>query len=622
MRLWTGNLLIFLFIGIFSTLFVITVDEFYEAKSIHEVLDEKIILDSIHLSETSIILDKNKEVISDVYAAEKRIHLPYKEIPKIVVDAFLSAEDQSFFEHKGFDMKGIARALIINLQNDSIEQGGSTVTQQLVRNLYLTHEKSYERKLSELLYAYQMERLMEKEDIMELYINAIYFKNGVYGIEAATRFYFNKTADELSVAEAAFLSAIPNHPDRYNPLTNIEHTHERKEWILLKMLEEEKITKETYDKALNESIELNIYHKIDEYPDYVTYIHHELKELISDNEGYSKRLSTAKNEASRTTILQQLNERVDAVLNQGIIIETALDNDIQEQAVRSINSYIGNSQLQAATTIIDHKKNEIVAITGGKDYEKFHFHRGFQAYRQPGSAIKPLLVFAPYIEETNTNERTTIDASPFNKNGYTPINYGGATYGRVSMEQAFKHSYNTAAVRLFDRTDPEIAFSYFDHFDFQGVDEKDIILPAALGGFTTGVSVLEMTRAYTTFATNGEYHSPKAIRQVLDKNGDILYSWDHASERVWSERTNNEVRKMMRRVVNEGTGRNAKFSTSGYLGGKTGTTNNYHDLWFIGSTDTYTSGIWIGYDSPTSMSHINQRLHLEIWRSYMSKIVH
>ncbi|ADU29627.1 transglycosylase domain-containing protein [Evansella cellulosilytica] len=618
MRILTGNLFIALLIMLFAFSFLLVTEELAHTKPIDEVLDENIKISKMPLSQNSFIVDKNGEIVSEIYNGENRVILSFNAIPTLAIDAFLAAEDQSFYEHPGFDMKGITRAFIVNFNDNSISQGGSTITQQLARNLYLTHDRSYERKLSELLYAIQIERKLSKDEIITLYLNAIYFQNGVYGIEAASQFYFNKPIDELSVAEIAFISSIPNHPEKFNPLTNIEHTHTRKEWILTKMLETEKIDEDTFEEALKEEITLNISNRIDKHPDYVTYVHHELEALISEQEGYKKRIDNASTDEAKHNITLELKQRAESVLEKGVIIETALDPEIQAQAVKSINDQLAQTSLQAATTIIDHHHHEIVAITGGTNYNKFDFHRGFQAYRQPGSSIKPLLVFAPYLNETNTTETSVVDASPFSKNGYSPQNYGGAVYGRVQMEQAFKHSYNTAAVRLLDTIGVETAFSYLDPFNFQRVQQSDYILSAALGGFTHGVSVLEMTQAYSTFATNGVYHSPKAIKQVVDLNGNVLYSWKPVHEEVWSKAANDEVKKMMKRVVTEGTGSRAAFSNSNYLGGKTGTTNDYNDLWFVGMTDRYTSALWIGYDQPRSINY--NHIHLNLWRDYMSKI--
>lgn len=621
MRKLIGSLFILIFIGLFSLLFMETTREFTTSKTLHKVLDESVELEKMTLSYNSVVLDKNRKVFSDVYSSENRIKLPYEEIPSSVIEAFIAAEDQSFYEHPGFDMTGIARAFLVNFQSQKVAQGGSTVTQQLARNLYLSHSQTYERKLTEILYAYQLERIFTKQKILEMYINSIYFANGVYGVEAASQFYFNQSAENLSIAQIAFISAIPNNPTHYNPLKNSKNTHERKNWILSKMQEQGFIDKETYEESLSEKITLHSFQKQKQYPDYSAYVFHELHQLISIAEGYQQRLRAASSAEERSVIHENLKLRVKQIIANGIIIETSLDPVIQSHAVETINEQLGQSDVQGATSIINHDQAEIVAITGGVSFNKLDFHRGFQAYRQPGSAIKPLLVYAPLLEETNMNKQSIIDAGPIKRGKYEPGNFGGAIYGHVSIEEAFKNSYNTAAVRILDMIGMETAFSYFNQFDFSQVSTDDYLLPSALGGLKNGVSVNELTQAYTVFATQGIYHSPKAIRQVTDTNGDVLYAWDSQSKEVWERSTIEEMREMLSSVVSNGTGRAVQFSGSNYIGGKTGTTNNFHDLWFAGSSDRYTMGLWLGKDKPTSLYKESQKqLHTQLWKDIMKGI--
>ncbi|UCZ54155.1 penicillin-binding protein [Bacillus shivajii] len=621
MRKLFGSLIIMVLITIFSGLLFVTAEEVQQAESFHSFLDREVKLESAALSENSMIYDRNGKIISEIFNDENRIYLPFEDIPQVVIDALLAAEDQSFYDHQGFDVQGITRALLINLNNQSIQQGGSTVTQQLVRNLYLTKEQTYERKLTELLYAYQLERRLSKEEIIELYVNAIYFQNGAYGIEAAAQLYFDKQASDLTLSEAAFLCSIPNRPQLYDPFVNIEQTNERKQWILTKMLEVHVIDDKQYEEALHEEVELSPRSRIDLYPDYVTYVHEEFKQLVAKEDGYQSKINNASSEKEKGKIRDELNEHINDLFKKGLRIETTLDPDMQRETVNEVNSFLGTGDLQGAVTTINHQENEIVAITGGKNYRKFDFHRSFQAFRQPGSAIKPLLVFAPYMEYTNANGQSPIDASPFSKGSYSPRNFGGAVYGRVSLQDAFKHSYNTAAVRMLYTIGVESGFSHLEPFAFSKVTNDDYVLPAALGGFKYGLSVLEMTKAYTTFSTNGLYHSPKAIRQVTDKEGKVLYEWNNDEKQVWSTHTAQRIKDMMNLVVTEGTGRHANFSTGNYIGGKTGTTNDFHDLWFIGATDTYTTGLWLGTDANSSIRYASERnYHTRLWRQVMENI--
>ncbi|MBU8908931.1 penicillin-binding protein [Desertibacillus haloalkaliphilus] len=619
MRITTGLFIILLLFICFLLLLTQVITETGHTKPIHEAIDEQISVDHIALPTNSYIYDQHGTLISEIYQAENRIPLAYDKMPTHVIDAFIATEDRNFYDHKGFDLTAIVRALMINIENNSIEQGASTITQQLVRNVFLSHEQSYNRKLSELLYAYQFEQHYDKEEIIALYINTIYFQHGVYGIEAASRYYFGRSTDELSLAEIAFLSAIPNNPTYYNPLTNKDKTKERQHWILQKMIEVEAITEEEYELALVEPIQLEVTKKTDHYPDYVTYIHHEFTELVATQDGYADRLRTA-DASARESIRHELDQKVESLYREGIIIETALNPMIQEQTIETISNQLPESDVEGVGIVIDHTTNEIVAITGGKQYNKFDFHRAYQATRQPGSAIKPLLVFAPYLAESNASIHSSINANNLCIESYCPKNYGGGQYGTVTIETALKHSYNTAAVRLLMRTGIETSFQYIDDLRFEHLHQSDYHLPAALGGLTYGVTPLELTNAYTTFANEGKFQPAKGIRQVTDLDGNILYQWEETSTQVWDQATNTKMRTLLHKVVTEGTGKKAYLAHS-YIGGKTGTTNNYHDAWFIGLTDRYTTGVWVGKDQPQSLGNVYQRSpHLLIWRDVMSAI--
>ncbi|MEB1805723.1 MAG: penicillin-binding protein [Bacillaceae bacterium] len=616
MRIGTGFFITAILLVVFSFMLINTMNEMSKVQSIQSVLDEHVDIKEIHLSTNSYVYDRHGKLISEVYQGENRIYLPFSEIPQMVIDAFIATEDRRFFDHKGYDPSSIARAFLTNYKTNSIEEGASTVTQQLVRNLFLTHDQTYDRKLSELLYAYKLEQMYSKEKILELYINTIFFHNGVYGIEAASHYYFSKPSNELTLAQITFLCAVPNNPSHYNPLKNSENTKLRQQWILEKMLEAQVIDEVEYEKARAENIQLAVSTKIDLHPDYVTYIHYELTQLIAQKEGYQQQLQNAPAE-SKQAVQQKLDQRVQKVLEQGIRIETALDPDIQRKSIQAIEKQLPNNDIQSSAVVIHHPTNEVVAITGGRNYKKFDFHRGFQAFRQPGSAIKPLLVYAPYIAEHGVSNQSSINADHFCKKNYCPKNFGGAQYGNVTLETALKNSYNTPAVRILDRTGVDTSFRYLDKFGFSRVVPNDYGLPAALGGFTHGMSPLELTQAYTTFASDGVYQRSYGIRRVTDLKGNVLYEWNEAPQHLWNSSVNQQMKSLLHKVVTEGTGKKAN-QPSTYIGGKTGTTNAFHDIWFVGIRDEYTAGVWVGRDKPSSLQSIyNRGPHLLIWRDIM-----
>ena len=613
MRKFIGYLLIISALPILMVLIFLAYQEWTKVESINKTLDDKISVDTIHLEQTSYMTDQNGDIISEISLSNNRINLSSEEIPPFLKELFVITEDRQFYQHAGIDAAAISRALLVNSSSNSIEQGASTITQQLARNVYLTHEKTYNRKITELLYAYQLERILSKQDILDLYINAIYFNNGTYGIEAASQFYFSQSATRLSKAELAFLAAIPNNPEKYNPLKHFDATKARQERILEQMAQENKLTKKEYEQLVQEKINLKVRSSIDLYPDYVTYVHQELKELIAANEGLTSKLKSA-NQATREKAEQRLNQKVTQLLNSGVTIHTALNPRLQTAAKKALEGGITSASTEGAAVVIQHHTHELVSLIGGKHYKKNSFNRAYQSYRQPGSTIKPLLDYAPYIEETGASITSQVSGASYCKNGYCPQNYGGAIYGMVSLSRAFARSYNTPAVRLLEQTGIKTSFKYLEKFQFKKVTEQDQRLTAAIGGFTYGMSPLELTRAFTSFH-DGSYQPARAITKVTNREGKTLYKWKHQSKQVWSKSTVTKMRQLLHEVTVSGTAKGAYFPTD-YIGGKSGTTNDYKDLWFIGLTDHYTTGVWMGKDTPANIEYLSKGSpQVKIWRN-------
>ncbi|MGY4690520.1 transglycosylase domain-containing protein [Salibacterium sp. K-3] len=617
MRTFLGCLFISAFMVLFSVFLLGVLEEENEAASLEEKLEE-IDIEDPSIAKNSYIYDEKGGVISEVSKGPNRRYLDFEDIPRTVKQAFLSTEDRHFFEHKGVDMTAVARALAVNTRAGSIEEGGSTITQQTVRNLFLTHEQSYNRKLSEVLYSYQLEEEYTKEEILEFYVNTIYFQNGIYGFETAARYYFGKPSSRLSLAETAFLAAVPANPSHYDPLTRSRNTKKRQEWILAKMQETGAISSRQAEKAEQESIKLNVTESTELYPDYTFYVEHELKQLISIEEGFQRRMEHA-GEKETKALQEELNQRVEEVLRSGVHIETSLDPELQETLTTAVGSQLEGKNGNGAGVVLDHNAGRIKAVSGGKHYEPYSFNRAFQAYRQPGSAIKPLLVYGPYMDLTESSRREAVDAGRYCRGDYCPSNAGGGYYGKVTLETALAQSYNTAALRLFEKSGVSASFSYFDTFGFSRVDERDHQYAAALGGLSRGVTLLELTKAYTVFSNQGHYLPARAIEQVTDGDGKVLYQWEEKSRPVWREQTNQELRHMMRSVMTEGTGRGAAPET-GEWRGKTGTTNNYHDLWFVGYNEQYTAGVWLGKDNPAPLEPGLRSTHLTLWKQIASEI--
>lgn len=581
---------------------------------------EEQIVDAIHLPEVQsqlpvILIDQNGETFSEEYV-EWRQPLTLQEIPQIAQEIFIASEDANFYEHIGFDLSAIIRAMVANSNTDSTSQGGSTITQQLVRMRYLSDEKTYERKLTELFYSYELEKEFDKDAILTMYLNESYFSNQVYGIGGAATYYFQKPLQELSVAEIAFIAAIPNNPSLYNPLKNFDKTKARQERLLDTLAASGAITTEDAITYKAETITLNVKNKVQNYPMYSTYVLQELRWLVAEKEGYADRLANTQSEEEKKKIKAQLDKRLNTLFQNGLTIHTALDPNKQAHDEKEMTAILGSGKLQAAGAVIDNKSREVVSLYAGKNYEKFDFHRAFQGTRQPGSAFKPLAVYAPLFETTTYTPDSTVSGGSYCVGSFCPQNYGGFTYGDVSIRTAFRYSYNTSALRLFNTVGIETAFSYLDRFNFRSIVEKDHNYAASLGGLTYGVTALELADAYTSFI-DGSYVLAHSIRKVTAADGTELYSWDTARDQIWSPKTVKYMRALLADVVANGTGQGV-YSRSNYVGAKTGTTNNYRDYWLAGLNDEYTAAVWLGYDKPQSMENLEAyKIHHQLFNVLM-----
>ncbi|WP_404803642.1 transglycosylase domain-containing protein [Lysinibacillus sp. S1] len=577
---------------------------------------EEQMTNAIHLPEVEAqlpvtLIDRNGQTFSEEYV-EWRQPLSLQEIPQIAQEIFITSEDADFYTHIGFDLSAIIRAVVANSNSNTTSQGGSTITQQLVRMRYLSEEKTYERKLTELFYAYELEKEFDKEAILTMYLNESYFSNQVYGIGGAATYYFQKPLQELSIAEIAFIAAIPNNPSLYNPLKNYDQTKARQERLLDTLAANGAITEGEAKNYKADAITLNVKDKIQSYPMYSTYVLQELKWLIAEKEGYADRLSSTDNEEEKKKIKAQLDIRLNTLFQNGLVIHTALDPTKQQHDEEKMSAILGTSPWQAAGAAIENQSREIVSLYAGKNYEKFDFHRAFQGTRQPGSAFKPLAVYAPFFETTSHTPDSIVNGGRYCVGSFCPQNYGGYTYGDVSIRTAFRHSYNTSALRLFQTVGVETAFHYLNRFHFRSIVEKDYNYAASLGGLTYGVTALELADAYTSFI-DGSYVLAHSIRKVTALDGTELYSWDTQRDQIWSPKTVKYMRELLADVVANGTGQGV-YSNSSYVGAKTGTTNDYRDYWLAGLNNEYTAAVWLGYDKPQSMQQLEEyKIHHQLF---------
>ncbi|MTH55528.1 penicillin-binding protein [Bacillus mangrovi] len=602
MKKWFGWLLILSLLPATLLLLLSSGQAVESLKPITEIMDEKIQLDDTPAFVNSYIKDAEGTVISELASdGQKRIWLNGDEIPPMMEELFLQSEDQRFYEHAGLDFEGTARAFIVNFKAKSLDQGGSTITQQLARNLYLNHDRTYNRKLSELLISIQLERKWPKEKILESYLNTIYFRNNVYGVGAAAEYYFSKPLKALTPSEMAYLAAIPNNPALYDPLKHPENTKKRQELLLELVANIQMLDSKQLNEEKSRPVTLNVKKKKELYPDYSDYVMEELKQAVA----FKEKLKDP----------DEISKAAGELIRTGIIIETHLDPFLQERMYRANDSFTSKNH-QSAAVMIDHQNRQIVAMSGGNQYKKHDFNRAFQARRQPGSSFKPLLDYAPYVDSKGAGTKSLINANELCMAGYCPKNYTKKEYGMVTLEKAFSQSYNTPAVRMLKEVGIKKANAYIKPFGFKDTIEQGNYA-AALGGLNKGVSPLELANAYTAFGMNGEYQPSRAIKRITGLDGTVQFEWDDKQVRVWSPRTNDIMRELLASVVTKGTGKAARFEAD-YLGGKTGTSNDYNDLWFSGLSDRYTASVWFGKDQNGSMQPVyEQGTILNYWKMMM-----
>ncbi len=587
--------------------------------------------ETFRASETSIVYNNKGNEIAKLKGDKDSYYVESDDLPQYAKDAVIVTEDKKFYSHNGIDMKGIMRAFWALVKNNGEKkQGASTITQQLARVIFLSTEKTYERKIKEIFIARELEKKYTKEQILEFYLNSIYYMNGYYGLEAASRGYFNKSCNELSLAQIAFLSAIPNNPTLYDPLKNYDNTVKRKNRILDQMLEDKAITQVQYDEAYNEKIKLNMQEvkKRDYIQTFVSYC--AIRELMEVN-GFEfrndfvskkERKQYEKEYEEEYSIAQQM------LKNNGYKIYTSIDLKKQKKLQQAVNSNLsafkeketnGTYKMQGSAVCIDNKNGRVVAIVGGRSQETegYSLNRAFQSFRQPGSSIKPLIVYTPTLERGSTAS-TTVHDYKF-KDG--PSNSDGTYSGYISMRYAVEKSKNTVAWQLFDELKPEVGLQYLLDMNFSKIVKSDYYLSASLGGLTYGTSTLEMASAYSALENDGKYREPTCIVKILDGEGKEIVSDHVEQETIYKKDAAHSMTDILTGVITRGTARGLGLDNGQPSAGKTGTTNDKKDGWFCGYTPYYTTAVWVGYDSPKTVNDLYGSTYPgRIWHDYMSEL--
>lgn len=581
--------------------------------------------------ETSVVYDTDGKKIATVKGEKDVYYIEYEDIPKDAIHAMISIEDKKFTEHPGIDVKAIVRALVAYIENQGeITQGASTITQQLSRNIFLTHEVSWERKIKEIFLALEMENKYTKDQIMEFYLNNIYFGNGYYGIQAASKGYFNREVEKLTLGEIAFLCAIPNNPTLYNPIENFDNTIQRKNRIIKQMYEDGKITLEekvdaTYETITLESKELKKQNYVE------TYVYHCAIKALMEKRGFVFRYWFTDEEA-REEYQEAYNEMYtvcqQSLYSAGYRIYTSMDMEIQAQLQEAIDKELGgftetNGEgiytLQGAATAIDNSTGRVVAVVGGRsqDTDGYTLNRAYQSYRQPGSSIKPLIVYTPAFEKGYTPD-TIVNDAPFEGG---PKNANLKYSGRITVRSAVESSKNTIAWKLYEELSPAVGLQYLLSMNFAKIDKNDYFPATSLGGFTNGVSTVEMASAFAALENDGIYREPTCIVKITDSNGLIVVGEDTDSWIVYDKNAARMMTDVLTGVFSSrGTGRGLGVSNMPSAG-KTGTTDDKKDGWFVGYTPYYTTSVWVGYDIPKTLSSLSGASYPgRIWHNFMEEL--
>ena len=591
-------------------------------------------METFRQNETSIIYDANGNIMSKLKGEKDVYYIKYSDIPQVAVDAITSIEDKNFFKHKGYDLKAIIRAGFAYIKNKGvITQGGSTITQQLARNIFLSFEESWQRKAREIFIAIELEKKYTKKEIMEFYLNNIYFANGYYGIQSASLGYFGKGVNSLSLSQITFLLSIPNSPTRYNPYENIEGTLARRDRILDQMVLDGKISKAQASKAKSEEIKLKA-PKVEKSSYALTFALDRAVKALMKSEGFNFRYSFNSDEERKA-----YNENYSEVYSScqtrlysgGYRIYTSIDPEKQKLlqdtvdsglSVSSEKSKSGIYSLQGAAVTIDNSSGRVVAIVGGRSQKLkgSTLNRAYQSFRQPGSTIKPLIVYTPAFEQGYTPESMVKDE----KIEGGPVNADGVFSGNMTVLDALAKSKNTVAWKLFTEISPAIGIGKLLDMGFSAIADTDYYPSAALGGFTKGVNAVEMASAYAAIENGGEFREPTCIMKMTDSSGnDIVadgFYQKGTSKYIYDENACKMIITCMEAVMTKGTGVGGKLATMP-CAGKTGTTNDSKDLWFVGFTKYYTTSVWVGYDIPRSLAGLAYTATpLGIWKTYMDSI--
>lgn len=608
---------------------------FTEARE--EVFDKLVHLskDDFIMKEDTVVYDANGKKVGSVNAGSYK-YVSINDISPYIYDGYIAVEDKRFRTHGGVDLVATMRAGVSLLKhNMEITQGGSTITQQVIKNNLLTQNKSYTRKIAEILLAPTIESKFTKAQIMEFYCNSNYYGNKCYGVGAASRYYFGKKCADLEPQEAAMLIGLSNSPAAYNPVLHPQAALKKRNRVLKTMCNDGVITPKEYKAAVKKK--LNIKQLSEEGSSNETYvisyaIHCSAISLMEKEDFKFKYVFDSKEDYQKynKTYSKAYSEKIESIRSGGYKIYTSINMKKQKKLQKSVDEGLafnkendndsGKYALQGAAVCVNNETGYVEAVVGGRG-KNDQYNRAYLAARQSGSAIKPLIDYTPGFESGMYSPSTIVNDNKF-ANG--PSNAGGAYYGSVHIREAVARSLNTVAWQVLDNISVKYGLSFLDKLHFHNIsyiDNDNMAL--SLGGFTEGVRVVDMAKGFSTLANNGSFSDRTCVKKIEHVSDGVVYKNNNEKTQVYSEDAAWMMTDVLKGVFNEsyGTGRKLKLENGQICAGKTGTTNSSKDVWFCGYTKYYTTVVWAGYDTPRAMPGASgASIPGVIWKDYMDKI--
>lgn len=597
--------------------------------------------DTFRLAQTSYIYSDDGTQLAALAESEDATYLSYEDIPADVVNAFVSVEDRTFWNNSGVDYKGILRVCVNYVKTKGqVAEGASTITQQLARGTFLSNEKTISRKIKEIFIARQLTKKYTKEQIMEFYCNSCCFANGIYGVEDASQKYFGRSVSDLSLSETAYICAIPNRPEYYNPLKNSENAISRRNKILQDMYECDYITKDAGDAALAENITVaEVSDEEDTFYNYeATYAINCAIRYLMKQDGFEFK-SHFEDDADYDTYNAYYDEMYKQAKHKlytgGYKVTTTMNLKAQKNLQKifdkelafntKVDESTGIYQFQGAMTVIDNETGKVVAMIGGRSQDElqqtYSLNRGFQSFKQPGSSIKPLVIYTPALEEgyDANSTLTEIDVKAAKKSTSEKISKMSGK--KMSLRYAVEDSKNGCAYSLYNIITPKVGLSYIENMNFSKIVQQDYTLSSGLGGLHHGTNTVEMANAYSTLENHGEYRQADCISSILDASGNEIYE-EPESKTVYTRSASDQMTDILEGVLNSsaGTAKGLKWSSASDVAAaaKTGTTNDNNVAWFCGYTPYYTISVWVGYDYPKSVKSLwGNTYPAYIWKEAM-----